>query len=373
MFEGSMFDVDKFLHTFIQSLGLRIKSPACKNFSKINFITYIDKAHRIEQQLLYTLDKVRDINMRQNLDFSNQENIRYFIEKHASFFDKFHSLSNTKILTSHLRNINTKILQKVRARRKSIESIKKMESKIPSKNLTRKRNPRTNLGNKLNESKKSLSSTTYREKHISLNSYKKSKCKKAALEACKLSCHDVCTLKSCKDADVLSVKDCNGKASGEPNLPSHITSIVEKEVEISKKILQLCTERIKCIKRNVEITLHIAKKECYNNGTKDQINYNEILCRHAILCLIEPSEKAFVLFEDSLSVVIQRYVSQGYKYHFEFQRDSQDCYTALLILSPWAKVFVKHIDTTMMRTICGILGCDVQKILVLHSPEENLS
>ena len=54
-------------------------------------------------------------------------------------------------------------------------------------------------------------------------------------------------------------------------------------------------------------------------------------------------------------------------------RDSQDYYTALLILSPWAKVFVKHIDTTMMRTICGILGCDVQKILVLYSPEENLS
>lgn len=62
------------------------------------------------------------------------------------------------------------------------------------------------------------------------------------------------------------------------------------------------------------------QKECYNSGANDQMNYNEILCRHAILCLIEPSEKAFVLFEDSLSIVIQRYVSQGYKYHFEFQR-----------------------------------------------------
>lgn len=255
-----MFDVDKFVHAFVQSLGLRIKSPACKNFSKINFITYIDNAHRIEQQLLHTLDKVRDINMQQNLDFSNQENIRYFIEKHASLFDKFNSLSNTRILTSHLKNINTKILQKVRARRKSIESIKKMEPKVSSKNPTRKRNLRTNLGNKLNESKKSLSSTTYREKHTTLHNYKKCKCKKAStLEACKLSCHDVRTLNSCGDLDVLNAKDCDGKASGEPNLPSNITSIVDKEIEISKKILRLCTERIKCIKRNVEITLHIAK------------------------------------------------------------------------------------------------------------------
>ena len=53
-------------------------------------------------------------------------------------------------------------------------------------------------------------------------------------------------------------------------------------------------------------------------------------------------------------------------------RDSQGRYTALLILSPWARVFVKHIDTTMMRTIGGVLGCDVENILVLHSPEENL-
>lgn len=52
----------------------------------------------------------------------------------------------------------------------------------------------------------------------------------------------------------------------------------------------------------------------------NQIRYNQLLCRHAILSLIEPSEKAFVLFEDDLSVVIEKYLSQGYKYHFEFQR-----------------------------------------------------
>ena len=39
-------------------------------------------------------------------------------------------------------------------------------------------------------------------------------------------------------------------------------------------------------------------------------------------------------------------------------------------MSQSAKVLVKHINTTMMHTICGILGCDVQEILVLYNPRE---
>lgn len=143
--------------------------------------------------------------------------------------------------------------------------------------------------------------------------------------------------------------------------------------------------------------MFIIQKESYND-TRDKMKFNQILCRHAILCLIEPSEKAFVMLEDNLSLVIQKYLSQGYKYHFEFQRyfitkesntyihvwisnvsfngsnalfrDLQNYYTALLILSQWAKHLLKHIDTTMMHTIRGILGCDAQNILVLYNPEE---
>lgn len=51
-------------------------------------------------------------------------------------------------------------------------------------------------------------------------------------------------------------------------------------------------------------------------------------------------------------------------------RSSKNYYTAVLILSQSAKVLVKHINTTMMHTICGILGCDVQEILVLYNPRE---
>lgn len=52
-----------------------------------------------------------------------------------------------------------------------------------------------------------------------------------------------------------------------------------------------------------------------------------------------------------------------------FFRSSKHCYTAVLILSQWAKVLVKHINTTMMHTICGILRCDVEEILVLYNPK----
>lgn len=100
------------------------------------------------------------------------------------------------------------------------------------------------------------------------------------------------------------------------------------------------------------------------------MNYNKILCHHAILCLIEPSKKAVVLFEDDLSVVIRRYLLYGYKYNFEFQRDSDNCYVALLILSRWARVLVNRMNITLMQTICGILGCDIQKILVLYNPKQ---
>jgi len=45
-----------------------------------------------------------------------------------------------------------------------------------------------------------------------------------------------------------------------------------------------------------------------------------MLCEHAILCLIDPSEKAFVYVENDLSVIIQNHLLQGYVYHFDSTR-----------------------------------------------------
>ncbi|XP_076232936.1 uncharacterized protein LOC143178265 [Calliopsis andreniformis] len=364
MFKGPMLNMDKFIHMFVQNLGLKIEAPLCKSTDKIAFITYVDRACRIKQQLLYTLEKIKEIYMKQNLDLSDEKSVQYFIEKHTNFVDKFILLNNTRILATHLKNINTKILQKVRARRKHVENSKKVEPKVISKNVSWKKKIRVNIENKLTGSKKhALLPISYKEKHSVL--HKRNKYKKVTvLENTKTSYYNVATLN--KDTDILRVKDSK---PSKYNMQNSAMNIVKKEVKMAEKFLWLCIQDVECIKKKVEIILYITKK----NNCPDSVElmeYNQILCRHAILCLIEPSKKAFVFLEDNLSVTIKKYLSKGYKYQFEFQRDSQDYYTALIILSQWAKVLLKHINTTMMHTICGILGCDAEDVLVLYSPEE---
>lgn len=57
----------------------------------------------------------------------------------------------------------------------------------------------------------------------------------------------------------------------------------------------------------------------HNERTSD---YQDILmlCEHAILCLINPSEKAFVYIENNLPIMIQKHLLQGYVHHFDFER-----------------------------------------------------
>ncbi|XP_076640546.1 uncharacterized protein LOC143352141 isoform X1 [Colletes latitarsis] len=369
MFEVPTFNVDKFVHTLIQNLGLRIQSPVYKNFNKITFNKYVDRACRINQQLFYTIERIRDINIKQNLDFSNEKDIQYYIEKHTRLFDKFASLSNTWISKSHLKNLNVRILQKVKARRTNFENTKKVEAKILNKKIFCKKKAQNNLSNKLDELKKNLLSPTLcSETSINLHNYKRSKCRKAPISKNpNIVCHD----KNCKD-NISKIKNNNQKVSVRHNLSNNLINVAKTKTEMAEGFLYLHTKDIESIKRKVHVTLYITKNESYDHDIKDQIQYNQLLCQHAILCLIEPSKKAFVLFEDDLSIIIQKYLSQGYKYHFEFQRNSQEYCTALLILSQWAKVLVKHLNTTMMLTISGILGCDVQEVLVLDSPEEKL-
>lgn len=263
MFEVPMFNMDKFVHTFIQNLGLRIPSPVCKNSqnsNKITFIKYLDKAYKIKQQLFCNVEKIIDINMQENLDFSNEKDIQYFIEKHTSFFDKFTSLSNTWILTSHLKNINLKILQKVRSRRQNFENMKIMETKILNKNISCKKKVRTNIRNKLNGLKKNVPLiTSCKEKFSNLYNYKRSKYRKAStLENSKVACHNIITLNSHKD-NILKTMNSNQKVSISHNLPNSLVSMAKKEAEMAEGFLWLYTKDVESIKRKVHITLYVSK------------------------------------------------------------------------------------------------------------------
>ncbi|KZC08701.1 hypothetical protein WN55_10723 [Dufourea novaeangliae] len=359
MFEVSTLNVDKFVHTFIQNL--RIESSTWRNHNKITFIKYVDRACRIKQQLLYTAEKIRDIP--QNLDFSNEKSVQYFIEKHTTLFDKLTSLSNTQILSSYLKNINTKILQKVRIRRKNIENIRKMETKILNKKV------RTNLRNKLSGLKKNLSPALCGEKPINSQTYQSSKYRKSpVLENSNTFDHVTIELSNYKSVNIIRAEYDNQKDFFKYSLSENLAQVARKEVEMAEEFLCFHAKDIEYIERKVHVTLYIAKTENCGGNMQNQMKYNQLLCHHAILCLIEPSEKAFVLVENDLLDVIKKYLLQGYKYHFEFQRNPQNSFAALLVLSQWAKVLVKHLNTTMMNTICGILRCDVHEVLVLHGP-----
>lgn len=54
-----------------------------------------------------------------------------------------------------------------------------------------------------------------------------------------------------------------------------------------------------------------------NRNHQDQVI---LLCKQAIICLIEPSEKAYVLYTNNLSVIVQNHLAQGCRYHFKSQR-----------------------------------------------------
>ncbi|XP_076643074.1 uncharacterized protein LOC143353545 isoform X2 [Halictus rubicundus] len=315
MIQLSMLNVDKFVHTFIQNLGLRIESPVCKNRNKITFINYVDKTYRIKDRLLFAVEKIKEINIQQNLDFSDERNVRYFIEEHTSLSDKLNSWNNKQILSSHLKNINTKILQKVKARKRNNETIKKVEVKLSNKNLSCKRKVRTNLRNKLFESKSNVSPRFHKD------TCKTNKCSKAVVnENNDTFSHDCTSSNSYKSFDTSRTKCDNWKTLIKNNLSKNLIDIVKKEVEIARKILWFHANDTEFIKRKLHVSLYISKNENYHADTSNRIMYNQLLCHHAILCLIEPSDKAFVLIENDLSAVIKKYLLQGYDYQFECQR-----------------------------------------------------
>ncbi|XP_017890663.1 uncharacterized protein LOC108631331 [Ceratina calcarata] len=357
MFENSNFNMDKFVHKFIQNLSLTTESRVYRKFSKITFSRLVDKPHRIKQLLLHSTEKMKEISMPQNLDLSNEKHIEYFMEKYTGLCDKFTYLNNSRILDSHLRNINMKILQKIKIKKRHNEGVKKGEFKTSNRKL------RINVSSKLSNLKKNLSSSVvYREKCNNVHNCEED----APRTSPKLVSHTP-TFNNFKHGNILEIN--TEEKSVKHDLVNDIINVAKLEIEMTEKFLSFCIRDKEFIKKNVQVTLHIEKNLKRDPNAREQVEYNQVLCHHAILCLIEPSKKGVVLMEDDLSVVVQKYLSHGYKYHFEFQRNTRDCYTALLILSRWAKVLVRHTNTTLMHTICGILGCDAQNILVMYNPE----
>lgn len=335
--------MDKFIHTFIQNLGLRIESCTCKKFNKIAFMTNIDKSCTLKQ--LYPAEEIKEVNIQQDLDFSTEKNIKHFMEKHANLFDKLTYLNNTQILNSHLKNINSKILQKIKTKRK-YGIIKKGELKTHNKIIICNKKLKTNLANKLNGPKYNLPSSITWKKYINSHNSKKNKFKKVAIfENSKLFCYNTSTHDYQKSNDT-SIDNDKQKTFLKHNLTNVMINFTKKEIEMTEKLLLLYIKDVEYIKRNVQITLHITKviqykyifyfnlkyffnyfnllliiqNSKFNYDTKDRIEYNQLLCHHAILCLIEPSKKGAVLIEDNLPVIIKKYLMHGYKYHFDFQR-----------------------------------------------------
>lgn len=269
----SAFNVDKFAHKFIQNLGLRIEPCAYKKFSKITFLTQLDRSDRIKQLLLYSAEKMKEINMQTNFDLSDERSIEYFMEKYANAFDKLTYFNNTCILTSNLRNINTKILQKGRIRRKSDEGIKggEIRSHKMNKNIISNKRMGRNLRNKLIGQKVDLSSATgYREKYMKFYSYKRSKLKRAAADG-NSEMHD-------RD----ETRTCVGKQDNDKqNLATNMICIAKKEVEMAEKFIKLYIKDVEYLKKGIQVELHIKKVPKFINILL--IKFNQMNSLHSRL------------------------------------------------------------------------------------------
>lgn len=254
MFEFSKFNMDKFVHTFIQNLGLRIETHACKKFNKITFVTSIDNFYKIKQ--FYSAEKVKEINIQQDMDFTVENNIKYFMEKHASFFDKLTYLNNTQISTSHLKSINTKILQRIKIKKKHNESMKRGEIETYNKVLTSHKKLRANLANKSSSSKyNSLSSIGGKQKYINSYNYERHKFKKTtAFENFETLCHDKIMPNDYKSGNISEINN-----NRQENFINAMINMANKEIEMTEKFLQLYINDVDHIKRNVQVTLHIGK------------------------------------------------------------------------------------------------------------------
>ncbi|XP_050453076.1 uncharacterized protein LOC126852367 isoform X1 [Cataglyphis hispanica] len=331
MVELSVLDVRKLIHLFVESLTLQVSSNCNKKRDKINFISCKDISYQTNLELLKIGENSKDIATNSILDITDVQSVRHFIETQTKFLDKFFYLNNIPILTCHLDHINKKIVQKIHEADKNMEKCKTKCNK-----------------NKFLQKQKLKRVTTENNQQI--------------YDA---NVTEILLVPEQIHKDLLFVKRTNACLKKD-NFAESITEHTWQETMLNEEYLQLYINNLEFIKK-VHVTLYVASKTLHDVKYHPDIPHNErildyrdilMLCEHAILCFIDPSKKAFVYMEDNLSVIIQKHLLQGCVYHFDFKSDTKDYYSALLILSKWAKPLIRHSDTTILRAISSILRCN---------------
>ncbi|XP_014612193.1 PREDICTED: uncharacterized protein LOC106791214 [Polistes canadensis] len=275
------FNLDKLVHSLMQSLGYG-------RSDRKHFLTYMDNTYKIPNKKLNICEKMKDV-YQSNLDFSNPYDIQHFIENHTNILDKSVYSKNIPVLASHLKNINTTIIQtinKIKVQRNVMEGKHKLLNSY--KKNSRVKKYQGILDGKYN--KYTLKNTTLKKNNSLMNCPQQNK-KKHNNIAC--------------------------------NLTNNIMQYMEYESELNTKLLELYTKDEEFIKKYIHISLYIAteKIDCSNFEKIDRKYQQKVLlCKQAILCLIEPSEKAYVLCTNNLSGIIQKHLSQGCRYYIESSR-----------------------------------------------------
>lgn len=295
MVELSALDVGKLIHLFVKNLTLQVSSNCNKKLDKINFISCIDIAYQTNLDLLKIGEKSKDIAMHSTLDIADVQSVRHFIETQTKFLDKFVYPNNIPILTCHFDHINKKIVQKINETDKNIKERK---------------------------------AKCYKNKFSQL---KKQKLEQVTIEnnqqICDANVTKMILIPEQICGDLLFIKGTN-TCLKESNFIENIAEHTWQEAVLNEEYLQLHINNLEFMK-NVHVTLYVANKTLHNIKYHPDIPHNErtsdyrdilMLCEHAILCLIDPSKKAFVYMEDNLSITIQKHLLQGFVYHFDFER-----------------------------------------------------
>lgn len=214
----SAFNLDKLVHTLMQSLGYG-------RSEKKHFLTCMDKTYKIQNKKLDISEKMKDV-YQSNLDFSNPYDIEHFMEKHTNILDKSVYSRSIPVLAPHLKNINTKIIQKLN-KIKILSNVTESKYKLSN---SYKKNSRIKkyhgiLDNKFN--KHTLKNITSKQYDNSLkNRLQKNNKKKYNAITC--------------------------------NLTNNIIEYMEYENELNKKLLELYTKDENFIKKYIHISLYIA-------------------------------------------------------------------------------------------------------------------
>lgn len=208
MSELSTVNVEKLIHSFVRHLTFQV-SPVCnKKWSKINFTSYIDDAHRLNPESPRNDEKSRNKAMRGILDITDVQNIRHFMETQTKFLDKFVYSKDIPLLAHHFSCINNEIVQNVQ---------------------------------------KDINQMNRNAKEHKTKYYEPSKLEQIAVRRKRKDLSSVQTKKSVA---------CTTKR----NLTRSIAEYAKREIELNEKYLRLYINNVEFMKRNVHVTLYVDTK-----------------------------------------------------------------------------------------------------------------